>query len=168
MLEFDVHDGEKFVTVQFEHSLLALSKWESKHKKPFLGKTPPTAEELVDYYGCMIITPGVPEIAAYGLSPEQMGELGEYISDSKTASSVREVANAGGVQEPVTSELIYYWLVAMQIDFSVESWHLSRLMMLVRITSFKNNPDKKKDVKGLEQRWAEANERQKKMFGTDG
>lgn len=169
MLELTVRGTSENVVVQFEHSLLSLSKWESKHKKPLLGRIPPTALEMLDYYSCMLLTPGVDPDVVYSLEPAQMEELGDYMNDPRTASSVPSQGDGKGRSaETLTSELIYYWMVEMKIDWSAEGWHLNRLMMLIQITNFKRNPNKHKNTASLEARWAEANERQKAMFGTDG
>ena len=42
-----------------EHSLVSLSKWESKWCKPFLSKQERTHEEIIDYVRCMTITQNV-------------------------------------------------------------------------------------------------------------
>lgn len=163
MLELEVGG----VTLQFEHSLLSLSKWESKHLKPFMGKIPPTPQEMIDYFECMIISPGVDPLHVYGLAPGQMEELARYINTPQTASSVPK-DNTRGPSETVTSELIYYWMTAMKINWEAQSWHLSRLMMLIQIVNFKNQPEKSRNRKATMERWQDANERQKQFFKTKG
>lgn len=128
-----------------EHSLLSISKWESKWKKPFLTQTPKTKEELNDYVRCMTIksSNNDPSIYKY-ISDKELIQIQEYMDDSMTAT--RFPANQGSGSkngEEITSELIYYWLSAAQIPFEVQTWHINRLFTLLRISSVKNQPAKK-------------------------
>jgi hypothetical protein len=169
VLELKVIDGEHEVVLQFEHSLLALSKWEEKHKKAFLGSASKKHEEMIDYFQDMLLTPGVDSNLVYRLSPEQMNDLTDYINEERTASSVPEDKSGNGTPEIVTSELMYYWLVALEIPFHpVETWHISRLTMLVKITSFKKQPPKKRNPMELLNDWREMDRRNKERFGTTG
>lgn len=168
MLELKVTQNDKQVTLKFEHSLLSVSKWESKHKKAFLGPTAKTATEMVEYFEEMLVTPGNKDLV-YLLGPEQLEELTKYINESRTASSVPEIPSAGRFNsEIVTSELIYYWMVGLKIPFDAEKWHLSRLMMLIRITNFKNEPAKKQNAAAKMAEWKRLNEERKAKLGTKG
>lgn len=166
MLELKVRDGKDEVVLQFEHSLLSLSKWESKTRKPFLTTPMKDATDMVDYFQDMLLNP-IDKSIVFRLSPEQLDELSNYISDSPTASSVPD-AKRSGPAETVTSELIYYWMTALKINWAAETWHLNRLMMLIQITNYKSQPEKKKSNVEMMQSWSELNERNKKRFGTDG
>ena len=53
-------------TLKLEHSLVSISKWESKWKKPFLTMEEKTPAEFIDYIRCMTINQDVPE-EAYAL-----------------------------------------------------------------------------------------------------
>lgn len=167
MLELQVTNDGKPVTLKFEHSLLSVSKWEAKHKKAFLGSAQKTPEELIEYYEYMLVYPTNKSLV-YLLEPEQLKELTDYINDSRTASSVPEIATKQTPKETVTSELIYYWMVGLEIPFEAEKWHLSRLLMLIRITNFKNSPPEKQNKATMIERMRALNEERKKQFNTKG
>jgi hypothetical protein len=134
-------------TLVLEHSLLAVSKWESKFHKAFLGKSEKdrkTPEEMLEYIKCMTINNVDPNIY-YCLTNEQIKEIGDYISDSMTATTIRQPPGKTGprTSETVTSELIYYWMVVHQIPFECQKWHLNRLLTLIQVCNIKNAPAKK-------------------------
>lgn len=143
--------NEEFVTIsgatlQLEHSLLSLSKWESKHKKPFLGQNRSlTREESLDYIRCMTITKNVDPTVYYLIDDKIMDQISEYLEDSMTATWFSEEENKKSKpnRETITSELIYYWMVAHQIPFECEKWHLNRLLTLIQVCNIKNQPQKK-------------------------
>ena len=115
-------------TLQLEHSLISLSKWESKWNKPFLSKESKTYEEILDYVKCMTLTQKVsPEIYA-NLTDENMRDIQRYIEAPMTATTFSEEKNTKGNREIVTSELIYYWMIALGIPLECEKWHLNRLL----------------------------------------
>lgn len=134
----------KPMTLQLEHSLVSLSKWESKWCKPFLkdGKKP--AEELLDYIRCMTITQNVDPLVYQMLPGELIDQVTEYIAAPMTATTFRKDQEKVTNKEIVTSELIYYWMIAANIPFECEKWHLNRLMTLINICGIKNQPPKQK------------------------
>lgn len=168
MLELKVQDGETTVVLQFEHSLLSLSKWEAKYKKSFFATPTKADEEMIDYFGYMLLTPGVPPEVIYRLSPEQLNSLREYINDPMSASSVPNEAPGRRSGEIVTTELVYYWMTALKINWEAQHWHYNRLMMLIAITNFKQQPEKKQDKASMYAKWRELNAKNKERFGTSG
>lgn len=129
-------------TIQMEHSLISISKWESKWKIPFLDGKQKTRAQTIDYYRCMTITPNVDPIVYSGITSDQDQKIIEYINDPMTATTIKKHGGKGG-REIITSELIYYWMTALNIPFECERWHLNRLFMLIEIASIKNQPSKK-------------------------
>lgn len=129
--------------LSLEHSLISLSKWESRWEKPFLSKDKKTHEETVDYIRCMTLTKNVDPVVYDGLTSENYKLIDDYISSPKTATWFRENSVAKRSSEQITSELIYYWMVALGIPFECEKWHLNRLLTLIRICNIKNQPAKK-------------------------
>lgn len=131
----------KACTLKLEHSLVSISKWETKWKKPFLNMEQKTPAEFIDYIRCMTINQDVPD-EVYGLlGYDNIKKIEEYITDPATATTVidRRKGRAGG-QETPTSELIYYWMIINQIPFECEKWRLNRLLTLIRVCSAKGNP----------------------------
>jgi hypothetical protein len=173
--ETEVYDEEKNefsvvggVVLEFEHSLLALSKWESKYKKPFLSSGGKTLEETFGYLEAMLLTPGVDLDVLRNSSTETLDKIQEYIESSESATTFGEMPERRGPGEIITSELIYYWLVAFNIPFECEKWHLNRLFSLIRICNLKNSPPKKMSKSEIAQRNRELNAKRKEQLGTRG
>lgn len=139
--EFVRVDGRQLT---LEHSLLSLSKWEAIWKKPFLTDEEKTPEEYLDYIKCMTITQNVDPLLYRCLSKENFEQIKEYIHDPHTATTINSVGPPTGRHRKITSELIYYWMIANNIPTEYEKWHLNRLLTLIRICAIENNPDKKK------------------------
>lgn len=138
------YDVPNDISIELEHSLLAISKWESKWHVPFLKKEDKTREQVMDYIKCMCITPDVPDSAFYGLSNLQIQKISDYINDPMTATTISNTQGSGSRRsEIVTSELVYYWMNECNIDKECETWHLNRLLRLIEVTSIKRQPDKK-------------------------
>ena len=130
-------------TLQLEHSLVSLSKWESKWCKPFLSQKDKTYEETIDYIRCMTITPNVDPDIYYCLTTENLEQINDYINAPMTAMSFSET-NVSTNREIVTSEVIYYWMIALNIPFECKKWHINQLLTLIRVCEIKNAPPKKR------------------------
>lgn len=156
-------------TIQLEHSLVSLSKWEAKWRKAFLKKEDKTYEETLDYIRCMTLTPNVnPDIYNF-LTEDNFKTINDYIETSMTATYIHEPKNTKGVsREPVTSELIYYWMIALNIPFECQYWHLSRLLTLVRVCNIKNQSPKKHSRRELMSRNSALNKARRQRLGTRG
>lgn len=155
-------------TLQLEHSLVSLSKWESKWCKPFLSKDEKTVEETIDYIKCMTITQNVnPDVYNY-LSPSNVKEINKYIEAPMTATTFREDNQKGRSKEIVTSDLIYYWMISLNIPMECQKWHLNRLLTLIRVCNVKNAPPKKRSKKEMASEYARLNAERKKRLNTKG
>lgn len=155
-------------TLTLEHSLISISKWESKWKKPFLSTDNKTYEETIDYIKCMTLNPGVGDDAYIGLTKDIFAKINAYIDDPMTASTISGRGNHRPSRQIVTSELIYYWMISLEIPFECQKWHLNRLLMLIRICEAKNNPGKKMSKKEVYQQYRALNEARKKRTGSKG
>lgn len=166
--ETSTFDTVNDVTVEFEHSLLSLSKWESKYQKPFLNSSEKTGEELFGYIQEMIITPDLDPDVLYRLSQKNIDCIQEYIDSKQSATTFGNMPERRGPGEVITSELIYYWMVTFNIPFECETWHLNRLFSLIRICNIKNSKPKKMSRNELAQRNRELNAERRKKLGTTG
>jgi len=155
-------------TVDLEHSLVSLSKWESKWCKPFLGKGTKTDYEIRDYIKCMTITKNVPDSFYDSLSEKFLLKINEYIDHKMTATTFSEIHGQSRNTETITAELIYYWMIIMSIPFECQKWHLNRLLTLIRVCSIKNSPTKKMSKQALISRNAALNAARKQQLNTKG
>lgn len=129
--------------LQFEHSLVSLSDWEAEFQRPFFSpiNEPKTDDEFLKYFEYMLVGSKKHRHLLILMTQEQKIALVNYIAEQRTATTVREIQNKPGSRENVTSELIYYWLVAFKIPFKpTDEWHLNRLLMLVKVTGAKQAP----------------------------
>jgi len=121
-----------------EHSLVSISKWESIFKKPFLTKDEKSIEEIKEYIRCMTVNKVRNDLVYSFISDSDIKKITKYIDDPMSATTINNKGNGGVNREIPTSELIYYWMVACNIPFECQKWHISRLMNLINICSIKN------------------------------
>lgn len=151
-----------------EHSLVSLSKWESKWCKPFLTKTEKTFEETIDYIKCMTITQNVkPEV--YDLiTDKHIEQVNAYIAAPMTATWFSDEKNAIPSREQITAELIYYWMIELRVPVEFQKWHLNKLLTLIKVCNVKNQPKKKMSKKEILARNAKLNEERLKRMQMKG
>ena len=168
-------DGEtsRFVSgktyrLELEHSLVSLSKWESIHQKPFLGDDARTAEEVFSYIECMLLSPEIPPGVLSNLTQQNFDDINAYVQSMQTATTFGKTPKATGPGETITSELIYYWMVAFKIPWEAQYWHLNRLFALIRVCNIKNQPPKKMSRQEQARQYRELNEKRRAQLGTRG
>lgn len=154
-------------TLQLEHSLVSLSKWESKWHKPFLSDKEKTFEETIDYIRCMTITQNVkPEVYLF-LTKENVDQIYEYINDPMTATTFNDLDNTFN-REVITSEIIYYWMISLNIPIEFQKWHLNKLITLIKVISLKNAPKKKISKQAYMEQMSRLNDARRKEWNTKG
>lgn len=148
--ELEVFDDKtsRFLTIppkklQLEHSLSSLSKWESIHKKAFLGRDEKTPAEIQNYILCMSLGEDSEKSDVGRLTKEDFETIRLYIAGPNTATTFREMPGEPRSREIVTSELIYYWMTVHNIPFECDRWNLDRLLALIRVCNIKSQPPKK-------------------------
>lgn len=155
-------------TLQLEHSLVSLSKWESKWCKSFLAREEKTMEETLDYIRCMTITQNVNPNIYNSLSNSNINKIKEYIEAPMTATTFHENQQKGSNREIITSELIYYWMISLNIPMECQKWHLNRLLTLIRVCNVKNTPPKKMNKKDVMNRYASLNAARRNKLNSKG
>ena len=154
--------------LQLEHSLISLSKWESKWDKQFLSKTEKTTEETIDYIRCMTLTQNVKPEVYSNLSVENILQVNEYIENPMTATTFVENRDGKSSREIITAELIYYWMISLNIPVEFDNWHLNRLLTLIRVCNIKNQPPKKRSRREIMSQNASLNAARKQQLNTNG
>ena len=154
--------------LQLEHSLVSISKWESKWCKPFLSKDVMTVEETIDYIRCMTLTQNVnPDVYNY-ITDENIRQVNKYIEAPMTATWFAEEKNGKRNNKQVTNELIYYWMARLDIPFECQKWHFNRLLTFIRVCNVEDQPAKKMSKKDTQSYYAALNAARKKQLHTKG
>lgn len=153
--------------LRLEHSLVSLSKWESKWNIPFLTKKDKNTEQTLDYIRCMTITQNVDPMFYSYIKKKELDIIAEYIDSPMTATTIsqdKKVIN----KEIITSEIIYYWMIAFNIPFECQTWHLNRLLTLISVCNIKNQPKKKIGKKEAIARQRALNNQRRASLKTSG
>lgn len=155
-------------TLSLEHSLFTISKWEAKWHKAFLSQKPKTSEETMDYIRCMTMTPNVNPMVYLNLTSDNHKQIQEYIEAKMSATCLPEKKEEGKIKDTTTAELIYYWMVSLQIPFECQHWHLNRLLTLIQVCNIKNQPPKKRSRGEILRRNSALNAQRKARHHTKG
>lgn len=153
--------------IQLIHSLVSISKWESKWNKPFLTTDEKTYDETIDYIRCMTITQNIPEEAYDRLTNDNIKTINEYIEAPMTATIINSSSGKTN-REVITSEVIYHWMISLNIPFECQKWHLNRLLTLINVCNIKNQPAKKMSRREILNRNKALNEQRRNQLNTRG
>ena len=151
-------------TIKLEHSLVSLSKWESKWEKPYISKVEKTDEEMIDYIKCMTITQNVEDSVYKRLSPQNLEDITAYIESPMTATTITRHDQKKN-QDIITAEVIYFWMTIFNIPMECQKWHLNRLLTLVAVCDAKQSPGKKMSQREQHKTYDQLNEERKRKFG---
>lgn len=151
-----------------EHSLISLSKWESKWCKPFFSTEDKTSEEIIDYVKCMTLTRNVDPTVYYRLSDENISQINDYIEAPMTATTFSKESGGKRSREIITNEIIYDWMISMNIPFECQKWHINRLLTLIKVRGIKSQTPKKMSQKEVLSQYAALNAQRRKQLNTKG
>lgn len=165
-------ENSRFITLksqklQLEHSLVSLSKWESKWERAFLGKEPMTDDQLVDYIRCMTITQNVDPSVYNRLTIDNIKAVDSYINRKMTATTFHNLQEKPD-RNVVTAEIIYYWMITMGVPMECQKWHLNRLLTLIKVCALKNSPPKKMSRASAMARQRSLNASRRRATGSRG
>lgn len=162
----------KKTTLKLEHSLLSIKKWESKWHKPYLGNDDKSIPEILDYISCMTLNKESVNPMVYRfLNEEDVKKIIDYIKDPMTAtwfSGNNRIGASNKYGEVVTAEIIYYWMISLQVPVEFEKWHLNQLLTLLKVISIKNGGEKKMSKKDAAIQRKMLNEQRRKKYKTKG
>lgn len=154
--------------LRLEHSLVSLSKWESKWHKAFLSNRTKTREETLDYIKCMTLTQNVNPEVYKCLTNENFKQIEEYIRNPMTATYLPKDKSVKNSRDVVTSELIYYWMISLNIPPEYQKWHLNKLISLIDVCNRKNNPSRRRNNRDIMSDNAALNAARRKRWNTKG
>ncbi len=158
----------KAVELVLEHSLLSISKWESKWHKPYLSPNEKTQEETIDYIRCMCLNREVDPNVFYAIDRKTFQSIADYISNPMTATTFHNREKKKS-REIITNELIYFWMTNFNIPFDpCQKWHLNRLLTLIEVASIKNQPPKKMGRKEMLNQRSALNAQRRARYNTRG
>lgn len=168
-LTLSATDDQDEVVLHLEHSLVSLSKWESEWRRPFFHSEKFTHEETNSYIGMMLLDPAPPGDWTSRLTPEHYASVTEYINVKLTATWFRQDPNSPRPREITTTELIYYWMLQFGIPFQpCETWHFSRLSVLIEIAGRKQSKPKKMSPEAAKAEMSRLNAERRAKLGTTG
>lgn len=165
--------NQEFINIKgrvltLEHSLISLSKWESKWKVPFLETKELTVEQTTDYIKFMTIDKNIDPNLYLALTQDNIDKVTEYIQDPMTATWFND-RNTVPNREIITAEIIYYQMIALNIPFECQKWHLNKLLTLIKVCNIKNSgKDKKMKRQDIYEQNKALNEQRRKAMNTKG
>lgn len=176
--EFFNEETSEFITLpethlNLEHSLLSISKWESKWHKAFLKDNNKTKEEMNDYIKCMTLNKNINPYVYYALTSKNLNDIANYMKDKHTAvflNNEGEKMLGGRTKDGdvLTSDLIYYMMITLRIPLEeCQKWHVNRLLTLIHICNIKNSK-KNHNKKSILSSNASLNAARRKKYGTRG
>lgn len=136
------------ITLSLEHSLIAISKWESKYKVPFFKNLEYLSQhrhfdKFLYYINCMSTKGEIQKSVLERLTIDNIKEITEYISDTHSAS----ISNSGGggnSRTPITSERIYALMACYQVPPEYAKWHINNLLIVINMCSEMHEDPKKR------------------------
>lgn len=161
----------KRTKLQLEHSLISLKKWEQIWHKPFLATKDKTYDEIRSYIQCMTLNHGVEGVVYDWISKDQIGSIIKYIEDDMTATWFKEDGLIGAQKNSrqiITAEIIYYWMITLNIPVEFQKWHLNQLLTLIKVVSIKNGKEKKMDKRQAARERAALNAKRRAQFNSKG
>ena len=151
-----------------EHSLVSVSKWEAIWHKSFVSNKEKSVDEIISYIECMCMNDTVDTNVFKCLTKNNVDSIVKYIEEPMTATCFPYASKKRTKREAVTSELIYYWMVALNIPMECQYWHLNRLLTLIHVCEIKSTPPKKMSRREIMERNKMLNDKRRKELNSKG
>ena len=163
----------KDTILHLKHSLISLTRWEQKYKRRFLDQGPDKPDEILYYIKCMTMNrEPIDDLVYQSISENDYEKVKAYIKDPMSCTTVpKKKKKTDEEPEPLSSELIYYYMTALQIPFDCEKWHLNNLLKLIELASYKNDPKDNKNKRSsaeIMRDYARINKANRARFHTKG
>lgn len=159
---------DKDYDLELEHSLISVHKWEQKWHIPFISKDAHTEEQTLYYIKCMTINKNVPDAVYDHMTTEDIKRISDYINDPMTATTISENSDQKKSRQVVTAEVVYGWMVALQIPWEAQKWHFNSLMKLIEVCNANNTPPKKMSKSEIMRRNASLNAARRAKYNSKG
>ena len=157
------------IHLEMEHSLLSISKWESKWKIPFVECQNMTPEQFIDYCRCMTINRQKDQNVYQYLMNVDAQKIGDYMADSMSARILsKKNSRKGQNRTRMTSDYFYYMMIQLGIPFECEKWHFGRLMALIDCCQANSGNEPPMSYRERQKYYAELNAQRRRMLGTKG
>lgn len=185
--EYFDNESQEFITIdeihmeefhlKLEHSLMSISKWESKWHVPFIGRDDLSPEEFRDYIRCMTINQVKNPKVYDWLTQADVNKILDYMQNSYSAWEIRPSKKNGKKKQKLdTVESIYYAMIQFGIPLECEQWHFNRLVALIDYFDSQGGgsagggggQQKKKSNREIMEMYRAMNERNRKRFNSKG
>ena len=102
------------------------------------------------------------------MTSENVEKIKAYIDAPMTATTFSKQENTRFNREIITNEIIYYWMISLNIPVEFQKWHLNKLLTLIRVCNVKNQPSKKRSKRDIMSTNAAINAARRKQMNTKG
>lgn len=157
------------ITIELEHSLASLSKWEEIWEIPLLSSIDKTDEQNLSYIKCMCLTPDVPPEVFQKLDETHQTQISDYLEKKHTATWFSKDMPSPKSGETITAELIYFWVSSFQIDWEAQYWNLDKLLTLIKVFSVKqDNKPMRQSQRSRQEEISRINNQRRAELGSNG
>jgi len=117
----------------------------------------------------MTLNDEVPPEVFSKFSKENYDAVNAYINAQMTATIITQPqGQRPPSREVITAEIIYHWMITLNIPFECQYWHLNRLLTLIQVCNIKSSTPKKMGKRDAMAQQRALNAQRKASMGTRG